>query len=195
MTRLFSVLAVMTLGASMSADPAAALSSVRVETSNASPVIGSTFEVQIIADFSDPILGFGLDLDFDASALSVVSLPIIGPDWFGVASADGDGLAGLAGGIGVVGTDVLLATLILSADAVGLTLLDLSITVADLTEGFALIPTGFDTVEFTGTQIEVTPEPSTSLLLSFGLLALAQRGRAARFARRGWGVANRPSPR
>ncbi len=179
MTRLFPLLALLILGAALSAEPAAALSSVRVETSNPSPDLGSTFEVQIIADFTDPILGFGLDLDINDAELSVVAPPTIGPDWFAVFAPDGDGLAGLAGGAGVVGNDVLLATLTLSADDAGLSLLGLSITLDDLTEGFALIPTGFDAVVLTGTQVQVTPEPSTSLLLSLGLLAISARKRVS----------------
>jgi len=177
MTRLFPIIAVLVLGATMTAEPAAALSSVRIETSTPSPDLGSTFEVQIIADFTDPILGFGLDLDFDETELSVVAPPTIGPDWFGVFAPDGDGLAGLAGGAGVLGTDVLLATVSLSADDAGLALLGLSITLDDLTEGFALIPTGFDAVSFTGAEVQISPEPSTSLLLTLGLVALSARSR------------------
>ena len=184
MTRLFSLLAAIALGAALHAEPASALSSVRIETSNPSPQIGSTFDVQILADFTDPILGFGLDLDFDAALISSLSPPTIGPSWFGAFAPDGDGLAGLAGGGGVIGDDVLLATLSFSADSVGLALLDLSITLDDLTEGFALIPTGFDGVQLTGAQVQVAPEPTTSLLLGFGLLILSQRRRFASIDRR-----------
>jgi len=67
----------------------------------------------------------------------------------------------------------------LRADDTGLALLDLGITLGDLTEGFALIPTGFDTVAFTGSQVQITPEPSTCLLFGSGLAVLARRRRVS----------------
>jgi len=161
------------------AESATALSSVRFETATPSPTLGSTFEVQIVADLSDPIVGWGLDLGFDASLLSTVGAPVIGPAWAGVFAPDGDGLSGLTPSVGISGNDILLATLTFTADALGASALIASVTPGALTEGFALDPTGFDSLAFTNGLIEVVPEPSTALLVSLGLLATATRRRLA----------------
>jgi hypothetical protein len=159
------------------AEPASALSSVRFETATPAPTVGATFEVQIIADLSDPIVGWGLDLDFDDSILSMDGAPVIGPAWVGVFAPDGDGLSGLTPDVGISGSDILLATLTFTADALGASALIASVTPGALTEGFALDPTGFDTIAFTNGLIEVVPEPSTALLVALGLLMTATRRR------------------
>ena len=49
----------------------------------------------------------------------------------------------------------------------------LSVTAGDLTEGFPLDPTGFDSVQFVNDQVTVVPEPASLALLGAALAALA----------------------
>lgn len=160
--------------------------SVRVEPGAASTAVGATFQVALVADLDDPVLGWGLDLAFDPAVIAPTGAPAIGPLWnLGVGSADGDGLAGgvLPGpaATGVAGTDVLLAELEFRALAPGFSELVLSYTPADFTEGFALDPSGFATdVELGGGSVTVVPEPATGALLGASLAALAAASRARR---------------
>lgn len=150
---------------------------VRVVPASQTVDLGAEFSVDIVADFDVPILGWGLDLDFDTGALTEsVGSPVIGPDWIPVSSADGDGLAGAAFPSGIMGTDILLATVTLTAGALGLFDLVLGTTPGDLTEGFAIDPTGFGVPEYTDGEVLV-PEPSTAALLLVGLVVLGRRSR------------------
>lgn len=132
--------------------------------------LGDIFTIDIVADIPDPIVGWGLDLAFDESIISLVEAPTIGPAWWPPYSApDGDGLAALAFPTGISGTDILLATLTFSADALGETDLILSATPGDLAEGFALDPTGFADVTFELGHVVVVPGPTAVLLGAVGL--------------------------
>ncbi len=135
--------------------------------------LGSVFSVDIIADIPDPVLGWGLDLGFDGSIISLVSSPDVGAAWLAVFAPDGDELAGLAFPSGISGTDIVLATLTFSADATGETDLALSVTPGDLNEGFALDPTGFADVSFELGHVTVVPAPAAASLGMIGLGVLA----------------------
>lgn len=145
--------------------------------------IGDTFSVQIIADMSLPIVGWGLDFDVvDDSIVSIVTTPTIGPLWFGVGTPDGDGLAGLAFPNPVSGNGILLATIQLLADEFGETDLLLSYTSGDLTEGFALQQPGqFDSVEFIGGHVTVVPAPGALVAVLVGCGGLITRHGRRRF--------------
>jgi len=58
--------------------------------------------------------------------------------------------------------------------AFGIAELMLGITPSDLSEGFALDPTGFDAnVSFQNLVLTIVPEPSTGSLLALGLVGMA----------------------
>jgi hypothetical protein len=144
----------------------AAQVTVRVEPPLTIVPIFDTFTVDLVADITVPVLGWGLDIDLsDPAVASVVGLPAIGGEWVPASSSDGDGLAGVAFPSSVQGADILLATITYSADALGVTDLIPGVTPGDLTEGFALDPDGFATLELIGGQVFVLPEPATLLLL------------------------------
>jgi len=137
---------------------------VRFDTPERTVGLGDVFTIDILADVGDPLVGWGVDLSFDPSILSRVDSPAIGPRWFPASAPDGDGLAGLAFADSVSGADVLLASVTFSAVTLGETDLRLSTTPGDLTEGFALDPTGFAQPIFESAHVFVVPEPSTGLI-------------------------------
>ena len=158
----------------------ASLVTVRFEPSSQTVNLGDTFNVQIVADISSPVVGWGLDFAIASPPiLSETAAPVIGAAWVPAPAPDGDGLASLAFPNSVSGTGVLLATLTLHANAIGATDLLLSVTPGDLTEGFALDPTGFAELTIQPGHANVVPEPSTiGLLALIGLGML--RGRPSR---------------
>ena len=154
-------------------------------------VVGETFEVDIVADIVTPVVGWGLDLTIDAPGIiSLVGDPAIpNPPWAATIAPDGDKLAALAkpskptnGSVSGIG--IVLATLTFSADALGQTDLILGITPGDLTEGFALDPTGFATITFEPGNVSVIPEPTTLLLLLSVLSYVLGSARSRRRPRR-----------
>lgn len=156
---------------------ASALVTVSLEPSSTIQPVGATFDVDVVADFSELIVGFGIDLTFDSAVITLDGPPLIGPDWFPAFAPDGDGLAGLIPGGPIAGNHVLLATLTFTADAIGVTDLIPGVTAGDLTEGFALWPSGFDSVVFQNGLVTVVPEPTTCALVFVGLVGLALRAR------------------
>ena len=144
----------------------------------ASVGIGSQFDVELRATLGDATLGWGVDLGYDASKVQLVSGPTIGSDWTAVAASDGDGLAGVALA-GLTG-DHRLALLRFQAIALGNVSFVLSETLSDLSEGFALDPTGFAQTTYQGATVNIVPEPATALLSALGLagMAVARRPRA-----------------
>jgi hypothetical protein len=157
---------------------------VRFDTPDRTIGVGEVFTMDILADVGDPLVGWGLDLSFDPSILSVVDPPAIGPRWFPAGAPDGDGLAGLAFVDSVSGADVLLASVTFSAVALGETDLMLSTTPEDLTEGFALDPTGFAEPVFRGGHVSVVPEPATGFLCVIAL-SIVGRAKSVSLRRRG----------
>ena len=157
--RMTSALVVLSFAGSVHGDL-----SVRFDRQFESIGVGDVFSIDILGDITDPIVGWGLDLSFDETVLSLVGPPLIGPSWFGAFAPDGDALAGLAFPYSVSGPEVLLATLTFSANAIGATDLTLGITPGDLTEGFGLDPSGFAGFTFDSTHVSVVPAPAAALL-------------------------------
>ena len=144
--------------------------------SSANVTVGDTFTVDVIADIPDPVIGWGLDISFDGSVLSLGGTPTIGGSWNSIFAPDGDGLAGIAPFPSTVsGSGIVLATLTFDALTAGVTDLIASISAGDLTEGFPLtLPGSFSPVTFINGSIVVSsasntvPEPSIALLLILG---------------------------
>lgn len=151
---------------------------ITVNPSDALLNVGETFTVDLVADFgTDSVLGWGLDLAFDSSTVSLLGSPSIGASWMATSTPDGDGLAGFAFPVPITGSNVLLATLSFEALSVGTSDLIASYTTTDLTEGFPLLfPGSFASVQFINTTVTVVsaavPEPSTFLLLTLALLGI-----------------------
>ena len=138
--------------------------------------VGQQFQVQVRADITNPVLGWGLDVNHASQIIAGNGTPDIGPLWSPGYAPDGDALAGLAFPSSISGSNVLLATLTFSALNVGETYLTASITPGDLTEGFPLDPTGFDMVTFEPAHVTVVPEPASLLLISLnGLIVFRRR--------------------
>lgn len=171
--RLCAVLAVGSLGLS------AALGDVSVGFDAQDSVIltpGQTVLVDVVADMSDPILAWGLDVTVADPGIATWELISIGANWIDPGTTiDGDGLAGLAFPTGLTGHQVL-ATLRFTGHAEGITGIGLNDdypTQED--EGFAMDPSGMATVLYGVGTIEVLPEPTTLVLLSLGLALIRRR--------------------
>jgi hypothetical protein len=155
---------------------------VSLDPSAASIAPSDTLELELRADLSqDTVVGFGLDLVFDASVLSLESVAIAAP-WDAAFAADGDDLAAFAPLAGApAGTDVLLATVTLRGIAGGESSLWVAATPADLTEGFPLAaPPGAFADFSSATALVMVPEPSPAFLL---LLSAAVAGLVGRTRR------------
>ena len=152
--------------------------SVSLELPANSPAVGESFDIRIVADLSEAILGWGLDFDVALLAIAVVTDVQIADPWLAASTTDGDELAGVAFPSSISGSHILLATLTLEALAEGST--DLFIGddhPTDLTEGFALDPSGFDAVEYTPDVLTIVPEPASIGTLGALLVIAAWRHR------------------
>lgn len=138
--------------------------------------VGDTGTVDVVADIpaTDPVLGWGLDLDIVTPAVAeLIGISIPAP-WTQVFGIDGDGFGGVTFPTGIWGDDITLATLTFRGLTVGTTDIHVSATEGDLTEGFAVDPTGF--AQFVAPcGVIVTPEPASILLALAGLLLIRRR--------------------
>ena len=174
----FSLLsvAILLVSANCAADPL----TVYFSPSASDITVGATFTIDLVADISEPVVGWGLDVTFNPMILTLNSIET-GMAWFPAPSFDGDNLAGFAFPLAVAGHSTLLATLNFTALAQGRSDLAALYTPDDLAEGFPLDTGGFADVQFiNGSVLVSVPEPSLSLPLGCCLLALLGLSRKKR---------------
>ena len=135
--------------------------------------VGDSGTVDIVADIpaDSPVLGWGLDVNFDPAIVALTNVMVDMP-WTQV-SGDGDGLGGIVFPTGIYG-QVTLATLTFDAIGAGISGLDVSVTMGDLNEGFALDPIGFGDWYSVAGEI-ITPEPASLTLLALAGLLIRRR--------------------
>jgi hypothetical protein len=132
---------------------------------------------------ADKIYGWGMDLNLSNANVAFTDADVVvnGALFDPATAHDGDGLAALVQPPGAVwGTNILLATVYLTLNAEGVTLLTpgdsnpAPLFNGDLFEGFTAAG-GFVPVIYTGGSITITPEPAALSLLALGALALLRR--------------------
>ena len=149
---------------------------VSVETSSNDVFVGEFFTIDILADIPVPVLGWGLDLNFDSGLVSQSAPPIVSATWMPGLAIDGDGLAGLAFPAPISGVDILLASLTFEATAAGSVIFSSGYSLLDFTEGFPLafaFPGSFADIFFEDAFVTINsvsiPEPGTLILFGAGL--------------------------
>jgi len=158
--------------------PAMATVVVSVQPATQSPWLSwGTTTVNIVADIpeNEAIVGWGLDVGLVGTSVSFGSADVTIASPFDAAPThDGDGLAGLLlPPASSFGNGVLLATITLTLNHLGVTDLVPGITAGDLAEGFLMTNNQFAPVQFVPGSVNVIPEPASLALL--GLVALLRR--------------------
>jgi hypothetical protein len=153
--------------------------------------ISQSITVKIYGDFSQPVMSFGLHLDYDSALLGLQQLKLA-PAFHPLHSNYTDGVAGLAYPSGVSGDRVLLATARFTTTGIGDADIGLAVTPNDPTEGFALSGVCGSQATLTPTTVTIiqrepppprppppVPEPGSVLLVLTGT-SLLRRRRGAR---------------
>lgn len=149
--------------------------------------VGDTFNIQLLANTDITAAGqafasWGLDLLFNNSVVSLDSL-VLGSS-FNPVSLDGDGLGGMVNGVGfppatVSGSNILLATMTLTALSAGNANFMTGSTFGDGTEGF--YSGFFQSISFINASSnlvinDVTPSAPVPTPATLGLFAIALFG-------------------
>lgn len=163
MTRFSSLIFVLTL-VLMSGVSVAVAAPVILHFDPPNPVVSSGNQItfNVVAEIPDPVIGYGLDLQFDNVALSLDGVEA-GSRWLSAKASNGSPLVGLAFPGPVSGPGIVLATVHLHVNqsgCKGATTISVDAKADDLTEGFALEGAGF--ADFTPASatislVDVTP--------------------------------------
>jgi hypothetical protein len=153
------------------------------DTSASDVTVGDTLTVDLLATTQvpgDAFAGWGLDLNYDTSLLSLDSFSI-GSSFTALTSSDGDDFAGSYLDIfdpfaAISGTNIVLASFTFTAIAIGNTNLLTGSTLTDLGEGF--VSGFFQEVSFANasTNISITDASAVSAPSTIGLFAVAVLG-------------------
>ena len=164
------------LTAALAASPALATVNVSfVAQDSVIPNVGDTVQVDVMANFTDAMTGWGLDLIIDDPGIAAVTDFVVGVSWDPISSLDGDDIGGLRFPPGVGPGDVLLGTFTFQGLAEGTTGISMTYQ-REEDEGFLTELSGYDEdVVYVGGTIEVLPEPASLALLALGGLALLRR--------------------
>ncbi|MCK4658386.1 MAG: PEP-CTERM sorting domain-containing protein [Phycisphaerae bacterium] len=151
--------------------------------------LSDTFSLTIMADISDPLLGFGFELTFDEELFKLDSTTI-GGDFTAATNVNEGFFSALAFPMPVSGEEVILGSATFTALQAGKGSFGISVTEGDPTQGFAEVSVGsladykVSTREFTiaspinaGGGGVLVPEPTILSLLAFGCLIVARRRR------------------
>jgi hypothetical protein len=139
---------------------------IRFDPATPTVTTGGAINARVLANIPAPLIGYGLDLQFDRAALSLRSVEV-GPAWFSATSANGSPLVGLAFPGPVSGRDTLLGTVhfqVNQGHCKGTTTISLNAAPDDLTEGFALVTGGF--ADFTPASATVSLVDTTPPVIS-----------------------------
>ena len=142
--------------------------------------LGQTIISTVMAEIplEEPVLGWGIDFDWDDAVVQLVGYTVNDLLWDEGFAPDDPGvldIAALSFPANVTGNALLVTFEFL---AVGIGETDFTFgddNPPDLTEGFALDPTGFAEVVYTPGHFTVIPEPGSLALLALGGLALLRR--------------------
>ena len=163
-----------TLALSLWINQAQATVNVWCEPANATVAVGETVTMEIWADFSIPVTGWGLDAFPALSEFAAITDVAIGSAWSGSDTLDGDGLAGLSFPNGNNGV-TLLTSITIEGLLEGYTPLTLDYSPAE-DEGFLTESGTLDqNVSFSPTAIQVVPEPASVSLMLLSVLLLHHR--------------------
>lgn len=183
---LFALLA----GLGLATPPAEAVV-LKFQPAAATVNVGNQVTIDMLADIGDnePVIGFDLNLGFDPSIASLVSV-VFGSAWDPISFWGSDTwLLGIApyddtlGQLSVTGNDVVLASLTFGGVAPGTT--ELTALLDEFTNGFFLLPTDEDPFPVIGAEVipgslqvqQAVPEPATLALLLPGLLGVGMLAR------------------
>ncbi len=135
---------------------------------SSSVTVGKINRLSLYINASEPIVGWGVDLDVsDPAAMSIVSIssPL---GWVSVSeTSDGDGLAAIAFPASVAGNNIFIASITYQALKAGSFTVSVSVTAGDSGEGFVLAAGGFSPATF-AVPLSLTFDPSGACCFADG---------------------------